>query len=666
MAKALGETKPAAGGMASAFSGAADAVRVGKEVIGAAIDGVKNAFKSLASGDVAGALSSLVDGLAGVAKSLDLLVPGLGEVAAAAVQAAGGIASLTLGGAALAISANEAKAKWTSLFDALGGGQTTGAETLGMLDELGDKIGQTREQLAPLARGFMTMGITGKEQLEGLTTAAAAANAMVAGGADAFTKLYGQINAAAATGSKLTIPYKKLDTQLREMGLNVGDLAGQMGMSTDKLQAGLKAGTISASALGTALTDAASSKGAGPLQRAANSLTSVWAKFKENIDKIFESIDVGPFLEQVKSLFDIFGQGPASGQALKAGIGGFFKQVFETATKVVPMVKHFLLDLVIWGLKGYIALKPIVTWFQDLRKNQTVMAIMTQAFEGLKIAVEVVAGVIAAVVVLFLGLAAVGTAVGASLWALAGIVIGFVTDTIVKLGEWVTEAENAGTDFVKGLIDGITSGAAGVVDAVTGLAGKAKDAFTDFLGIKSPSKVMFEAGDVGVAGGVAAGVQAGTPDVAAASADMAKAAAAPVQAAAPKVNAPGLSAGVSDAGGAKAPALAPSVPSAAPAVNAPSLSAKTADLAPPPALKAPAPEQVSGGGAPAIDLSKAFAGPPQAPPQQAAPAPAAGGGGGNTFHFDIQINGADKSLQDISAEALSDAFEQAAQRAGVS
>jgi len=459
-------------------------------------------------------------------------------VAKAAAAAAAAIGIVVLAGVTMAIEASEARAKMVSLFDVLGEGKISGLETVAMMDKLGDSIGQTKAQLAPMVQTFLTLGITGKDQLEGLTRAAASAGAMADGGAEKFATFFGQVNAAAETGSKLSIPFKKLEKQLAGVGLNIGDLAKQMGISQGALTKGLKAGTIDASKFGDALQSAASDKGAGALAQQGRSLTNVWGKFQENIMRMFESIDVGPFLDQVKDLFDIFGQGKASGQALTVGIGGFFKQVFALATKVVPYIKRFLLDVVIYGLKSYIALRPILKWLLDLKNNTAVMFALNVLFKGLKAAVMTVAVALAVVVGFFLLCQVAAVAVATGIWLVIGAFLEVenkVDSIIVGL---VTSAIKLGTDFVSGLVSGITSGAGAVVNAVKGIADSAKNTFKNVLGIHSPSKVMMELGHY-MGQGVAQGVDNSAPQVQASSAGLGK------------IAASGASSGMSGGGGGK-------------------------------------------------------------------------------------------------------------------
>lgn len=451
---------------------------------------------------------------------------GLSLVAEAIGAVVVGFGLLVVAGAAFAIKASEAKNASISLFNALGQGKITGEEVDDMLDELRASTGLTKDSLAPLTSEFLKMGITGKDALVGLTTAAASAEALGKGGADAFTKLYEQANAAAETGSKLTIPYKKLDKQLHSMGLTTDDLASKMGMSGEALTKSLKAGTVDATKFGNALEFAVTEKGVGPMQTLANSSENLGKLLKEYIGDLFEDMgkDIAPFMAQIRSLFSIFdSKAPGSGQALKAGIGGFFKEVFALATKVVPYIKHFLLDLVILGLKAYIGLKPIIKWFGELQNNQSVMDALSLVISGLKTGFIVLAVAVGVVVGLFAGMIAITIAITAAVWAFVGslVTLGMaISETLINL---VSEAISFGSQFVDGLVKGITDGASKVVGAVSNLADSAKNTFKNALGIASPSKVGTQMG--GFFGqGVAQGVEGESQSVTSASSTLASAA----------------------------------------------------------------------------------------------------------------------------------------------
>lgn len=561
---ALSDAGKAMGGLSKSTFDAANAMAVGKESIGAAISGIKSAFSSLASGDVKGAVAGLTDAVAGMAKMLDLVVPGLGQAVAAVIQIAGGLVGITAGliksGVEFAISSNESKQAMLGLFDAMGGGITTGLETEAMIDGLKEKFGISKDSLVAYTNELHKLGVTDLGQVESGILAMASAAALTKGGAEALVSFRKKIDLAVESGGKLKIAEKQIAT-LGETGANVADVAKVMGISVGELTKNLAAGTVDASKFGDALQTAIIKKGQGPLERMAASSANLKKLLSEAWGDLFEDIDVAPFMQEVKKLFDIFGQGTESGKALKAGIGGFFKEVFAILTKVVPMVKHFLLDMVIYALKAYIALKPIGKAISEFANSATGAAMITQVLSGLWTVLKAIGVVIAVVAGVAIVLWAAMVVVSTTVWSLLGALIslwvdgfekgiaslsavgaaisGFAAEAWAVLTGWVSGAATAAADFVAGLVSGITAGAGAVVGAVKGLADGAAGAFKSALGIKSPSKVMAGFGEH-MGGGVVQGLEASESSVHGASSGVADAAV------------KGMASGGADAGGASA------------------------------------------------------------------------------------------------------------------
>jgi hypothetical protein len=472
------------------------------EALRVKLEGYKSALEEASTGT-----SNFKERLAGMAEGMQLVA----QAAGTAFAAFGG---LVIEGAKFAIEASEAKTAALSLWSALGEGLTTGAQVDDLLDEMRGKIGLTKDAMTPWANQLMTMGIRELPQLEEGLKAAASAAALVAGGGDAYISLSKKIQAADDASQPLKIKLK----ELVGIGLNVTDVAMQMGISAKALGDGLKHGTINADKFGAAINDALVAKGAGPLETMSLSVKNLGGLFKEYIADMFEDMGpaIRPFLIQIKDLFAIFSQSKPSGEAMKAGIGGFFTNLFAMLPKLVLMSKHFFLDMAIYALKAYIALKPIGAWFIVLSKNTMVTKGITTALKTFAIA---------------LGLAVV--LIGGAIAAIVGL--GVAISTFIAI------AINAGAEFINGLVAGIISGTDTVVNAVTGLAGKAKDAFKNALGIHSPSKVMMQMG-VFAGQGVALGLKSTEPQVSSASASVAQATAG-AGTAAPKAASPAASGG---------------------------------------------------------------------------------------------------------------------------
>lgn len=521
---------------------ASNAINVGKETVVSALGSMANAFKSLAAGDVKGAVQGVTDAVADMAKLLDLAVPGLGQAVSAVIKVAGGLVGITAGliqsGAAMAIEANTAKTAMLQMFDALGGGITTGAKTEEMIDNLKARTSVAKDELVEYTKAVMAMGETDLGKIEGSVHAMASANAIMGKeGVGAFTALTAKIEQAGKAGVGLKLADKQL-AQLYKTGVNVDDVAKKMGMSAKDLRDKLNAGTVDAAKFGDAMQSALIDKGKGPLDVMTSSLPNLKKLFMESLGDMFEDIDVKPFLASIKDLFRVFSQASPAGQAMKAGIGGFFAEVFATLTKVVPVVKSFFLDIVILALKAYIAAKPVVKTIAEFATAGAGASILKTILGSLWTVLKVLGVAVLVVVGVFVGLWAIMVAVGVAIWTLVGYALqlgtslgtaiaggvsaaiswlGGLLTSIVGIGAsiwqaitgWVAGAAQGAADFVNGLVQGITNGGAAIVGAVKGLADSAVGTFKSALGIKSPSAVMAELGAHTTAG-FEQGVEGGT------------------------------------------------------------------------------------------------------------------------------------------------------------
>ncbi len=492
----------AMGGLSGSTSGIADSMGGLASASGTATD---------ATGGLADSMGGATESGAGMQAELAEMTGGLSIVAEAAGVAALAIGEIILAGSAMAIKFTETTNKTRAMFDALGHGKISGDQTIKMLDDLGNSTGLTREKLAPLAQSFMAMGITGTDQLKKLTLAAASADATIAGSGDTFTNTFKKLTAAADLGQPFKVAAKGAGSLL-SMGLDIDDMAKRMGMSATQLGAKLKVGLDPATArkFGDAMQDALIKQGAGPLATLGSSFESIKAKFMENVGKMFA--DAGPavdeFMAAVKDLFSIFDSGEASGKAMGASVGGFFKSLFTTAAKVVPYIKHFLLDMIIQGQLVYLRMIPIIKKFQELWKMHDGLGLLKKALITIGVVLAAVAvavlvllapmivgGIIIAAIIV--GVIALGVAMQELAAKIAGGLVAafvaiktWVSSAIGALGEWVSSAADTAKNFIAGLVGGITNGAGAVVGAVKGLAKGAMDSITGALGIKSPSTVM--------------------------------------------------------------------------------------------------------------------------------------------------------------------------------
>lgn len=476
-------------------------------------DGMTAPANSMA--DAIGGLNKVMGG-GGLSSVLDGIMPGLGEFADNIMSGVKAVGGLIAAGAQLAISSVQDAALLQSKF---------GAPTVAMFDELGAKIGQTREQVGQMADRFKAMGITDVPQLRAALLATASANALVTGGGQAYETLASKIQEAVVAHGQLKVKGDAAIAALSKTGANIIDVAKNMGISTETLRNQLKAGTVDAGKFGDALQQALITKGAGPLGVMANSMSALGDRLKENIGKLFE--DAGPgvteFMDALKDLFSVFDTGNDSGKTLKAGLSGAFSAILSAAAKVLPYIKYGFQQLIIWGLKLYIALKPHFEQIKTVLKGIGIGILLMGA-----IAVAIGAVVIAPFVLM--------AAAGMALWAVIGFVIdkfvqveqaidNFVAGAAKSFADWVSGASTTAKAFVDGLVQGITNAIPNLIAAVGGMVTAAKNKVKSMLGISSPSKVMAEMGHH-TAVGMAAGITGGTDKVADAAGGLADAASA--------------------------------------------------------------------------------------------------------------------------------------------
>lgn len=427
-------------------------------------------------------------GESGMAPALESMInpAALATVAVVALTAAAsGLAAVLYEGAKASIEASESHRKMLASLSGLAGSAAAGAKTLATIRDLESVVPQNEAQLSDWAKTLMAAGTTDLSKLKDQLIAISSAEALIEGGSDKVKSLLAKMAEFGNTKVKAFALKSLVGT-----GLSQDEFLRALGMTPKAMAAAVKAGKLTGNQVADAITKALKEKGAGPLASAMDDLSTQWEKFKDNVTKLFEDVDVKPFLDQLKSLLGIFDQSTASGKAFKLLITSAFDALFKVAAKALPYIKAFLLGIAIAALKFYIALKPAATKLGELfakKPDPNIQKVVIGIGQSMLYWASAVIKVITAIELL---VAAVSTVV-----------------------DWVSSAKAAGSSFVQGLISGIASGAGAVVAAVKGLASSAVGAFKAAMGIASPSRVMFEHGKANVAGGLAGGVEAGAPRV---------------------------------------------------------------------------------------------------------------------------------------------------------
>lgn len=190
------------------------------------------------------------------------------------------------------------------------------------------------------------------------------------------------------------------------------------------------------------------------------------------------------FLASIGQIQDLFSQSSASGRALRQIVEAIFPQMLDSVSELGPMVRHLFYRMVIGGLRATIA-------FVEVRR--AVRSVWRELAPG----VSIVDGYANAFQLVRLGLRSFPTLL--------------LTVGSMLSNWWHDVGSTSAGSLVDGLIGGVSARAAAVAASLRGLASNVATTFRDALGIHSPSRVFLEYGRH-VAGGLAAGVEAGTPE----------------------------------------------------------------------------------------------------------------------------------------------------------
>lgn len=478
----------------------AQAVPAALSKIGSTAAAVGGVVKQALTGDVRGALTKIGEwaeqGIGKLQERLAQMGP-YGQAAAAALGVLTAAVSATVGtmldlmGAAIKIA--ETKAGLAAAWGALAGGKEAGAGALAMIGKLSESLPYSGSQLRQWGQSLLAAGVPAG-QLEGKIKAIAAAEALMAagqgGGGAAAEELFKKLGAGGAEADAFMAKIAKggksagaAEAELKKMGLTFADFGGQAVVAK-----------MNFAQFTEAAQKALQVKGAGPLQAAMSTWPVILDKAKGGFMSLFGGLGpaVEPFMQAVKKLFSEFNAGSPIIRGLKPIVTSVFGTLFFVATSAVNAIHKGFLMVAIGAIMVYIKLRPLIAILQSIGSKVPWLQVLKVVLLG-------IAGVAAAFVGPFL--------IGA---AMVGVLIAALAAAASYLQGWVTQASDAASNFVAGLVGGITAGAGAFVDAVKSLAQQGMSAFTSFFGIKSPSTKMLKHGEENIAGAATTGVDKGT------------------------------------------------------------------------------------------------------------------------------------------------------------
>jgi len=414
------------------------------------------------------ALQSAASSLSEFASEAGAVVGPVFAAIGAVTAIAASFGALVVEGANLALEQSELREQLLTTFSALGGGPEAGAQTLAMLNDLSSSLPESRAELAQWAKQYEALGITDLGELRGQLQATASAQALMGDtGAQAYESLTRKIQEAIDTHHGLKIADKGL-AALATTGANVNDVAAHMGVSAAELRNQLKAGSVDAARFGDALQASLLDKGAAPLDALSGNMTTLLAKAREKFSRLFDGVDPRPFTSGMRSLISVLDDGQPSAQALKWAITSFFDAVFSLAGRVLPILKHFFLQMEIGALKTYIALKPTIREFQRFGDTGTALHVVEAALMGMAKAIEIV-----------------------TVWTARAVNL---MTTMVGLNARVASFGALGNAAGDGFAGGVRQGKSKAAEAASEVAQGSISGLTNKLEVKSPSRLTARIG----------------------------------------------------------------------------------------------------------------------------------------------------------------------------
>ncbi|MBX3218920.1 MAG: hypothetical protein KF795_00290 [Labilithrix sp.] len=393
-------------------------------------------------------------------------------------------------------------------------GSAQQAQALGsQVDALANKVPTAKSALNDLAISLIKNGVQGQTLVD---TFNAIGQASAALGDDAGAKLRELVERG-----RLSQRFYVNPLELQGTGIAFDDLARSLG---EKMKGGvaaarqaLREGRVSLENGAAALRTAVERKFGGVNLRKMFDLDVMGSKLRERFDKLTSGVNLEPLLRGLDHIASVFDDSTVSGATLKflvETIGSGLAKSFEA---VAPIAKRFIQGMIIGFLQIGIGVLQLRNWLRrtfgdsDLLKNIDLMSL------ALTTGKYVIFGVVSAVAILGVALAALAAAYAAPIVALA-----WLQEQSEAFGKYLHDLDwgALGRSIVDGLIDGITGRANALANTVTGLAEKVKSGFKSALGISSPSKVFAGFG-ANTADGYAQGVSDGTPAAARALDDMA-------------------------------------------------------------------------------------------------------------------------------------------------
>lgn len=395
---------------------------------------------------------------------------------------------------AFALQAADAARSFRLVLEGASGSAKAASDMDAAVNRVAGSTAVLQPELERMAQTLAVAGLKGKLFESTLRTMAAVASVA---GPQAAGKLEEIAKKVAALGH-----FEIGGDSLAGLGISMEDLARSMGTSVAKLQADMKAGTISVEDGISAMNKALNTRFGAVAAKQALGFNVQIAKLQENLGKLFARVDLEPFLKALKEVLSVFDQQTASGKALAYILSTTFSGLFKLLANFGPLATAGLKQLIITGLKLYIVFAPLgrelVNISSGLGKSSSAATVAFNAFAQLGfLFTTLLGGPIALLGWIDRVIQVIGDFFGIKIPSLLDIFSSIMTG---EVPDFSSITKSVGANIVQGLIDGVTSNAAAFLGALTGMVSGGVDAVLSILGIASPSKVFAKIGEQTVAG----------------------------------------------------------------------------------------------------------------------------------------------------------------------
>lgn len=435
----------------------------------------------------------------------------LGGLAGAAAATATAVVGVVLGMAALSLEAAQQKSEQLALAESLTGSASAAHRVVDAQYAIGASSALAQDSVFELGNDLLKAGVSAgqyESTLKALADTSAVAGEAAVKPLEKVIKKSEQLGKFALKGA-----------DLKGSGLLAKDvyaqLAKDMGISIDKVEAKIKAGKVTAEQGIAAMNKALEGKYAKQAEGKTADFSVQMQKLKDNVKNLFSDVDTGPFLGALQKVLKMFDSTTATGKAIKGILTGAMNGFFKAAANALPYVESFLIGVAMAALDMYIALKPSIHAISEAlgfdgsgtEQGLNNAAIAGKAFGyavtasvgAIVLTIRAVIGVCHGVSVAFNAIKHAGSAVWSGMKSgLESVVGGFkkVIGKIEAIGHGAVGAmRSIGAALMGGLAGGIINNESAAVAAMNDASEKVAAASRAKFQQHSPSKVFHDIGE---------------------------------------------------------------------------------------------------------------------------------------------------------------------------